>query len=230
MRKKHNLPNMIQVIFPFLVLPIAIVILAGWSLSANYSSDKSGKAVKKTPALHIAHDFKQLESRFDARLGVYAIDTGTNRKVVYRPNDRFAYTSTYKALAAGAVLWKNSMNTLNDVVTYTRDDLVTYSPITEKHVDTGMTLGEICAAAVRYSDNTAGNLLLKELRGPEGFEMTLREIGDNVTRPDRYETALNEAVPGDLRDTSTAKALASDLRAFTVDNVLPANKQAVLIN
>ncbi|CAN7276673.1 class A beta-lactamase [Rossellomorea sp. LjRoot5] len=175
-----------------------------------------------------AHKFMQLEKKFDARLGVYAIDTGTNRTVVYRPDERFAYTSTYKALAAGAVLQQNSIDELDEVITYTQDDLVTYSPITEQHVDTGMTLREICDAAIRYSDNTAGNLLLQELGGPDGFENALRQIGDQVTEADRFETDLNSAIPGDIRDTSTARALATSLKAFTVDDVLQEGKRTLL--
>lgn len=178
---------------------------------------------------HATHrEFVQLEQKFDARIGVYAIDTGTNRTVAYRPNERFAYASTYKALAAGAVLQQNSIDKLDEVITYTKDDLVTYSPITEKHVDTGMTLGEIAEAAIRYSDNTAGNLLFNKLDGPNGFEKALKQIGDRVTKADRYETDLNEATPGDIRDTSTAKALATDLKAFTVDDVLSADKRKIL--
>ncbi len=173
-------------------------------------------------------EFVQLEKKFDARIGVYAIDTGTNRTVAYRPDERFAYTSTFKALAAGAVLQQNSIDQLNKVITYTKDDLVTYSPITEKHLDTGMTLWEIADAAIRYSDNTAGNLLFKELDGPKGFEKKLRQIGDRVTKVNRFEPDLNEATPGDIRDTSTAKALATNLKAFTVDNVLPTDKRKIL--
>lgn len=172
--------------------------------------------------------FMQLEKKFDARLGVFAIDTSTNRTVVYRPDERFAYTSTYKAVAAGLVLQQNSIDKLDEVITYTKDDLVTYSPITEQHVDTGMTLREICDAAIRYSDNTAGNLLLQKLGGPNGFEKALRQIGDNVTEADRFETDLNSAIPGDIRDTSTARALATNLKAFTVDDVLPNGKRAIL--
>ncbi|WP_242143072.1 MULTISPECIES: class A beta-lactamase [unclassified Bacillus cereus group] len=178
---------------------------------------------------HATHqEFAQLEKTFDARIGVYAIDTGTNRTVAYRPNERFAYASTYKALAAGVLLQQNSMDKLDEMITYTKDDLVAYSPITEKYVDTGMTLGEIAEAAVRYSDNTAGNLLFKKLDGPKGFEKALRQIGDKVTSANRFETDLNEAIPGDIRDTTTPKTLAIDLKAFTVGSILTADKRKIL--
>ncbi|MGV3466757.1 MAG: class A beta-lactamase [Heyndrickxia sp.] len=185
----------------------------------------------KTTDHAMTRKFVQLEKKFDARLGVYAIDTGTNRTIAYRPDERFAYASTYKVLAGGAVLQQNSMDKLDEVIHYTKDDLVSYSPITEQHVDTGMTLKEICEAAIRYSDNTAGNLLLEKLGGPKGFEKSLREIGDKVTKSDRSETELNEASPGDKRDTSTPRALANSLKAFTVNNnVLPSDKRTILID
>ncbi|MCY7943726.1 class A beta-lactamase [Bacillus inaquosorum] len=186
---------------------------------STHAEAKAIEDTKMTSRITIKK-FVQLEKKFDARLGVYAIDTGTNKTIAYRPNERFAYASTYKVLAAAAVLKKNSIEKLNEVIHYSKDDLVTYSPITEKHVDTGMSLKEISEAAIRYSDNTAGNILLQQLGGPKGFEKSLKQIGDHVTKANRFETDLNSAVPGDIRDTSTAKALATDLKAFTVDNTL----------
>ncbi|MCI1859868.1 MAG: class A beta-lactamase [Sporolactobacillus sp.] len=227
MRKTHYHFST-TILFTPLLLALAILPFAGWSVSAQSPADKREKAVKKIPASLINREFDQLERKFNAWLGVYAIETGTNRKIAYRPNQRFAYASTYKALAAGAVLQQNSISQLNEVITYTENDLATYSPITEKHVDTGMTLGEICAAAIRYSDNTAGNLLLEKLGGPHGFEKALRQIGDRMTAADRLETDLNEATPGDHRDTSTARALATDLKAFTISNVLATDKRKTL--
>ncbi|MFB5763698.1 class A beta-lactamase [Paenibacillus medicaginis] len=174
--------------------------------------------------------FGKLESRFGTRLGVYAVDTGTGKEIAYREDERFAYASTFKALAAGAILRQASDDELDKIIKYTKDDLVTYSPITEQQVDTGMTLKEISDAALRFSDNTAGNLLLKELGGPEGFEKAMREIGDTVIMPERYETELNEAVPGDIRDTSTPKALVRSLKVLAVDDSMPADKQELLID
>lgn len=193
------------------------------------STHAEAKAIGDTKMTScITKKFVQLEQKFDARLGVYAIDTGTNRTIAYRPNERFAYASTYKVLAAAAVLKKSPIEKLNEMIHYSKDDLVTYSPITEKHVDTGMSLKEISEAAIRYSDNTAGNILLQQLGGPKGFENSLKQIGDQVTKANRFETDLNSAIPGDIRDTSTAKALATDLKAFTVDNTLTADKRTIL--
>ncbi|MEW4220075.1 class A beta-lactamase [Rossellomorea marisflavi] len=174
--------------------------------------------------------FATIESEYDARIGVYAIDTGSDQTIDYRSEERFAFASTYKALAAALVLKQNSMEELEEVITYTEDDLVSYSPITEKHVDTGMTLAELSEAAVRTSDNTAGNLLFEELGGPEQFQQSLREIGDDMTQSDRYETALNEFTPGNTRDTSTPAALATSLQGFAVGDLLPDDKRARLLD
>ncbi|WP_400241743.1 class A beta-lactamase [Niallia sp. JL1B1071] len=173
-------------------------------------------------------DFIKLEREFNARLGVFAIDMKTEKKISYRGDERFAFASTYKALAVGALLLKKSLKDLEQIITFRKEDLVTYSPITVLQVENGMTLKEIAAVAICYSDNTAGNILLKELGGPFGFERALRDIGDMDTMSNRFEPDLNDTVPGDLRDTSTPRALATSFQAFTTSDLLPDEKQALL--
>ncbi|MEU7755245.1 class A beta-lactamase [Micromonospora sp. NPDC049171] len=184
--------------------------------------------VTLSPTPAAAQEFQRLEQTFGARLGVYAVDTGTGRTVAHRPDERFAYASTWKALAAAEVLDDTTDAELNRVVRYSAGELVAHSPITEKHVAEGLSLRALGDAAVRHSDNTAGNLLLRHLGGPQGFETKLRARGDTVTDATRYETALNEATPGDRRDTSTARALAGDLRAYTLGDALPPADRDVL--
>ncbi|MFJ3583025.1 class A beta-lactamase [Streptomyces sp. NPDC090127] len=171
--------------------------------------------------------FRELERSYGARLGVYAIDTGSGREVAYNDGARFPYASTFKALAAGAVLRNRTPREMDRVITYAKSDLVPHSPVTERHTETGMTLKELCDAAVRYSDNTAANLILDELGGPRALDAVLEELGDDVTRMERREPDLNEWTPGAVRDTSTPRALARDLRAFVVEDVLaqPARDQ-----
>lgn len=172
--------------------------------------------------------FRELERKFDARLGVYAVDTGTGREVVHNDRERFAYASTFKVLAAGAVLRKHSLGGMGRTVTYSRDDLVAPSSVTAAHVGNGMTLGALCDAAVRFGDNTAANLLLDQVGGAQGLEDVLEEIGDDVTRMERREPHLNDWVPGATRDTSTPRALADDLRAFVLGDVLGKAERAQL--
>ncbi|UOZ04665.1 class A beta-lactamase [Amycolatopsis sp. WQ 127309] len=173
-------------------------------------------------------DFAPLEAQFDARLGVYAVDTGTGREVTRHADDRFGYASTHKAFSAGAVLQRTSLPGLEKVLKYTRADLQENSPVTEKHVDTGISLRDAMDAALRYSDNTAANLLFRELGGPAGLGAALRGIGDTTTHVDRTEPGLNDLAPGDIRDTSTPRAMAASLRAFTLGTALPPEKRTVL--
>lgn len=208
----------------------AVITLTACSEGSTSTDVSSKEDNEEEQAANTDEKFIQLENEFNAQLGVYAIATGSNETIEYRPEERFAFTSTYKALAAAIVLQQNTMEELNGVITYTKDDLVPYSPITEKHVNTGMTLLELAEAAVRTSDNTAGNFLFKALGGPDGFEQALSKIGDNVTKADRYEPDLNEFTPGDTHDTSTPKALASDLQALAVGDFLSGDKRERFTN
>ncbi|MFD3912328.1 class A beta-lactamase [Streptomyces sp. NPDC058603] len=201
---------------------------ASSSLSAASSPSATATTGPGAATKPFTGELKELERTFDARLGVYAIDTGTGREVAYRDGERFGYASTFKALAAGAVLRKYSLSGMDRVITYSKEDLVANSPVTEKHVETGMTLKELCDATVRFSDNTAANLLFDQLGGPKGLQAVLRGIGDDVTLMERREPELSRWVPGDTRDTSTPRALARDLRAFVLGDVLGKGERAQL--
>jgi beta-lactamase class A len=156
---------------------------------------------------------------------VYALDTGTGRTITYHADDRFAFDSTYKALAVGAILRRDSDADLNRVITYSAKDLQDYSPITRPHVSTGMTLRDLLDAAIRYSDNTAANLLLDQLGGPHGLQSALRAVGDTTTHVDRAEPAVNTAIPGDVRDTSTPRVLGTDMRRFALGDLLTTDRR-----
>lgn len=172
--------------------------------------------------------FVRLERQFNANLGVYVLDTGTGRGVAYRADDRFAYDSTYKLLMAGVLLRKDT--DLARVVTYTGADLQSYSPITSRHVGTGMAVGDLIAAALQYSDNTAANLLLVPLGGPGGLQAAMRALGDSTTRVDRGEPDVNTSIPGDTRDTSTPRVLGADLRGFVLGTWLTTARREQLTN
>ena len=165
--------------------------------------------------------FVRLEARTDARLGVSAIDLSTNRRVDYRSDERFIMCSTFKVLAAAAVLKRVDENKekLDRFVRYGEAQLMTYAPVTREHVkDGGMTLEALCTAAVEQSDNTAANLLLEAIGGPEKWTEFARSLGDNLSRLDHTEPDLNIARPGKEDDTTTPAAMCGDLqRLFTSD-------------
>ncbi|SHJ46071.1 beta-lactamase class A [Nocardiopsis flavescens] len=220
-----------------LLAPILLAALAGCSspgapvrpAAPAQATGAPTRPADPPPPLLLDSDFTRLEEEFDTRLGVYALDTGTGLAIEFQADERFAYCSTFKVLAFGAVLDRTPLDQLDRVVTYSEADLVFHSPVTREHVSTGMTLREIGDAALRHSDNTASNLLFEELGGPQGLGEALRGIGDDVTRVDRIAPEMAEAVPGDVRDTSTPRAMAASLRAFALGDVLPQEKRDILV-
>ncbi|MEU1850179.1 class A beta-lactamase [Streptomyces sp. NPDC019990] len=211
------------------VLALALLPACGEQGSGAGSPARAGRSASAPAATKpTSGEFRSLEREFDARLGVYALDTGTGRSVGYRADDRFAYASTFKALAAGAVLRTFGTDGIDKVVRFSRDDIVENSPVSENFVETGMSLRGLCAATLWYSDNTAVNLLLHELGGPDGLERVLEDLGDDVTEMDRYETEMSEGKPGDIRDTSTPRAMAGSLRAFLLGEALQRDERELL--
>ncbi|WP_123748642.1 class A beta-lactamase [Saccharothrix texasensis] len=185
-------------------------------------------APTSTPAA-VPHDHLiELERKFDARLGVYAVATGTGTTLAYRADEPFAFCSTFKGLAAAAVLHRNPLSHLDTVVTYTEDDLMASSAVTRRHVATGMTIRQVCDAAVRHSDGTAGNLLLRDLGGPAALTAYARGLGDTVTRSDRFEPDLTTAVPGDPRDTTSPRAIGVDYQRIVLGDALGPDQRAFL--
>lgn len=171
-----------------------------------------------------------LEKRIGGRIGVSVIDTQTNISFGYRETESFPMFSTFKVLAAAMVLMRvdKGEENLERRVVYDKEQLITYSPETEKHVGgEGMSIGELCKAAITLSDNTAGNLLLESVGGPKELTNWLRTLGDGSTRLDRIEPDLNEAKPSDPRDTTTPDAMLDTLGNLTLGTVLsePSQKQ-----
>ncbi|MGW4740558.1 class A beta-lactamase [Nocardia xishanensis] len=203
-----------------LLAAVAVSALSLATAACGSGTDVSA-AANTTPAAATT-SFTEMEAKHSARLGVYAIDTGSGRTVAHRDGERFPIASTFKGLACGALLRDHPLSTgyFDQVIHYSRSEIVVNSPVTEQRVDTGMTVAELCEAAITVSDNAAGNQLLKLLGGPEGFTAFLRSIGDTTSRLDRWEPELNTAVPGDERDTTTAAALATDYRNLVLGEVL----------
>lgn len=155
------------------------------------------------------------EHALQARVGIALFDANTGRTVHYRGDERFPLNSTHKAFSCAALLAKVDAQAvaLDQPVSISSGMLVAYSPITEKSLaPQTITLRELCRAAVSYSDNTAGNVVLDAIGGTAGFNAYMRSLGDDQTRLDRKEPELNESVPGDLRDTTTPMAIIDGLR------------------
>ncbi|HTQ20767.1 class A beta-lactamase [Mycobacterium sp.] len=192
-----------------------LVPLAGWARPASGAPPATDR-------------FAELERQYGARLGVYVPAGSPTAEIAYRADERFAFCSTFKAPLVAAVLQKNPLTHLDTVVTYTRDDIRSVSPVTEQHVETGMTIGQLCDAAIRYSDGTAANLLLADIGGTAAFTAYLRSLGDNVSRLDQQEPELNRDAPNDERDTTTPRAIALVFQQLVLGDALPPDKRTLL--
>lgn len=164
-----------------------------------------------------------LESSAHARLGVCALDTANGKMLCYRAKERFPLCSTFKVMDVAAILQKSMTDPqlLQKRIVYTKSDLVTeWNPITEQHVADGMTVEELCSAAMSYSDNSAANFLANQLGGPAAITAFARSIGDPSFRLDHLEPEVNSAIPGDPHDTTTPEAMTTSLKKIMLGTVL----------
>lgn len=178
-----------------------------------------------------AAPFASLENSAGGRLGVAGLNTGSGTHILYRADERFPFCSTYKLLVAAVALKRvaTEPGLLSRMVPIIAEDMSNYTPVTRAHVGGAMSVEALCQAAVQYSDNTAANLLMRLLGGPAGVTRFARTIGDDSFRLDRWEPALNAAVPGDPRDTTTPAAMLADLRLIVAGNLLGQPERAMLM-
>ncbi|ABR90152.1 Beta-lactamase class A [Janthinobacterium sp. Marseille] len=173
-------------------------------------------------------ELKRIESAARGRLGVSALNMANDNRVEYRAEERFPLCSTFKVMVAAAILQRSASEAqlLQKRIRYKKDQVEKsgYAPVTQKHLADGMTIAELCAATLQYSDNAAANFLMTELGGPAAVTAYMRSIGDDVFRLDRWEPELNSAIPGDERDTSTPAAVERSLEKIALGNAL-ANPQ-----
>lgn len=174
-----------------------------------------------------------LESKNGGRIGISVVSANGTPLFSYQANERFAMCSTFKALLGATILARvdASRESLDRSISYQATDILDYAPVTKDNLNTGhMTISELSAASIQYSDNTAANLLLDAIGGPDALTEYLRSIGDNTTRLDRNEPSLNTNIAGDLRDTSTPRAMAETLQKILMGDYLsPASKEQLKV-
>jgi beta-lactamase class A len=173
--------------------------------------------------------FAALERQSGARIGVAALDTGSGKHVRWRADERFVMCSTFKLSLAAAILAKvdRGAEQLDRLVRYSADVPIGVSPATRKNIARGMTVAELCAAAVIYSDNGAANTLLAALGGPAALTAYWRGLGDRLTRLDDIELKLN--IPDGIRNTTTPAAMLGDLKTLLLGEAMsPASRARLL--
>lgn len=203
-------------------LVVALWFILGWLAPNGVSAD----------AVDIKKFIADLEHRIGGRIGVAALNVASGTEWKYRASERFAMMSTFKPLACAHMLTLGEQGALNPniKVAIVETDLVPHAPVTSNLVGgLGLTLMELCEATLRTSDNVAANLILEETGGPPALTKFIRAIGDQVTRLDRWEVELNEAAPGDPRDTTTPSAMVVLLKKLLLEDGLTPFAQRQLI-
>ncbi|MCV6826063.1 class A beta-lactamase [Primorskyibacter sp. 2E107] len=174
--------------------------------------------------------FEVISLQVDGDLGVSVLDTETGRASGWDETSTYPLNSTFKFLLAGAVLQRvdRGQERLDRQIAVRSSDIVAWSPIAKEAVGGNMSLRSLCEAAMTRSDNAATNLLLRSVGGPEALTATLRNMGDPVTRIDRYETEMNDVPPGDLRDSSTPSQMLKTMETLLLGNILTARSKEQL--
>ena len=190
------------------------------------------RAADTSEARSVEGQLAKLEQTAGGRLGVSALNTANGTWIGHRADERFPFCSTFKVILSGAILARSTQAAgfMQQRIRYAQSDVVHYSTVTAEHIGDGMTVAELCAAAIQHSDNTAANLLIKLLGGTDAVTAYARLIGNDVFRLDRLETSLNDAVPGDPRDTATPASMVRSLHTLTLGDTLPIAQRTQLLD
>ncbi|MGO2094752.1 MAG: BlaZ-like penicillin-hydrolyzing class A beta-lactamase [Mammaliicoccus sciuri] len=175
-------------------------------------------------------DLKKVEDKYDANVGVYALNTATDEEITFNEDKRFAYASTFKALSSAMLLEKTPHNELNKKVHVSKEDIVPYSPVLEKFINKDISIKKLIEATMLYSDNTANNMIIEELDGYKEVNKRLKSLDDKTTKPSRMEPELNNYNPKSNRDTSTPQAFGKTLNKLIKDGRLSKENKAFLID
>lgn len=213
--------------FPILVLLAAAPLLAVGSAVAQDRQSLLPPAPRymvSQSAMDAARNPREIEKETGGRLGVALIDSKGALLLGFNRDDRFAMCSTFKAPLAAAVLMGAEAGKfgLEGQVAFSKTDLQDYAPVVKANLKRGrMSMAALAEAAVEVSDNSAANLLLPFVGGPEGLTAFMRSHGDTVSRLDRNEPALNENAEGDVRDTTSPAAMAGLMARLIFQNMQP---------
>jgi beta-lactamase class A len=167
-----------------------------------------------------------------ARLGVCFLDTVTGEVSGNRIEERFAMCSSFKLAMVAACLREadNGRLNLEEILPYSEADLLPWAPVTREHLAKGgLSIATLAQAAQEKSDGVAANLLVKRLGGPKAVTAKFREMGDTVTRLDRYEPDLGLVLSADTRDTTSPLAYAQLVSRILTGSILrPDSRERLL--
>ncbi|MEN3090197.1 MAG: class A beta-lactamase [Staphylococcus pseudoxylosus] len=175
-----------------------------------------------------ASELKHIEQENDVTIGVYGMNTDNGKVYKHNADERFAFASTYKAIASGILLNNMPNGKLNKKIKINEQDIVAYSPVTEKYIGKTMSLKSLVQASMLQSDNTANNKIINEIGGIEGFNNELKSLGDYISKPQRLEPDLNDYDPTKIADTTTPRAAETTLHKLLASKQMDKDNQALL--
>jgi len=199
-------------------------------ISVSFTSICGFANAQQTTSIQPQERFATLERSFAGEIGVYAINTNNDQTIAYRADKRFPVQSTVKFMAVSALLKQSTgdEHLLQEKINYTKNDLISWHPVTGKYVSTGMSLEALSEAAISYSDNPAINLVIKKLGGPQAITDFARSIGNNTFTLEHYDGNMNSN-PKDQDDTSTPKDMAISLQKVTLGDILTQSQRDQLV-
>ena len=183
-----------------------------------------------SPAGKYEAQLRLIEGAAGGTLGAEFLDTGTGRAVGLNRFRRFGHCSSFKLSLAAMVLALDASGQIDAdrLARWSEDDLIGHSDFSVRRLADGASLRELAQYTQRYSDNTAANILLRELGGPAALTGFWRSIGDETSRLDRYEPWLNDVPMTEYRDTTTAFAMARTVGKLAIGDVLPPRERLQL--
>jgi beta-lactamase class A len=222
---------------------LALVLLTATSI-ATAATSTAATSTAATSTATLRQQVAVIAANAPATIGVSAVDLRTGRTFSLRGDERFPMGSVFKLPVALTFL------RLVDAGRFRLEDPVTipvssfapgFSPIRDRAhgQPVTMTYGEILAAMLRDSDNTAGDFLLPRVGGGEAVTRRLRELGIRGIRVDRSEREMSADLgkkggvaryAADPRDTATPNAAVELLRLLErgADGLSPASHALAL--
>lgn len=142
-----------------------------------------------------------IEQESQGRLGVALLDLKDRQSWSHRGNETFPMQSVFKLPLAVAVLQQVEAGKLrlDQPVTVTRKDFsLFHSPLAKafKGERNDYPLSELIRLAAGQSDNTAADLLMREIGGPQVVTKMLRDGGIADLSVDRYERQFQPEIYG----------------------------------
>ena len=203
----------------------------GGAMASGLALGASGCVpIEQSPSGRLVGQLRIIEAQANGTLGVEFYNTATGASLGLNSSRRFGHCSSFKLSLAAKVLVEDARGLIDADrrVKWTKDDLMFVSPFTTKRLEEGATLRELAEFTQKYSDNTAANVLLRELGGPAGLTGFWRSIGDDTSRLDRIEPMLNNVPVAEVRDTTTPAAMARTVATLVYGDVMPEAQRATL--